>query len=213
MLSIGSGWVMAEGSSHADCRSETSPHRSPRAVKPAGALSPRALTGSGASGTLLATRRAPVRSCRRRNPVDASGEMQRERGLTDAVVLDPPAIERRFPALEVADTAGGLLGPTDGFVDAVQYCELLARLGQAGGGQVLQGAPVRGIRVQSGRVVAVELDGNVVECEHVVNAGGAWARAVGRLAGVDLPIDGYRRQLVNLESPEPFAAPVPMVIE
>jgi sarcosine oxidase subunit beta len=36
---------------------------------------------------------------------------------------------------------------------------------------------------------------------------------VGRLAGVDLPLDGYRRQLVTLESPEPFPSPVPMVIE
>ena len=143
----------------------------------------------------------------------ASVEMQRELGMTDAVVLDPPAIERRFPSLEVADTAGGLFGPTDGFVDAVRYCELLAQLGQARGGRVLQGTPVRGIRVRSGKVVAVELDGEVVECEHVVNAAGAWARAVGRLVGVDLPVDGYRRQLVNLESPTPFAAPVPMVIE
>jgi glycine/D-amino acid oxidase-like deaminating enzyme len=142
-----------------------------------------------------------------------SVDMQRELGMTDAVVLDAPAIERRFPALQVGDAAGGLLGPTDGFIDAVRYCELLAELGRARGGRVLQGAPVRGIRVRSGKVTAVELDGEIVECEQVVNAAGAWARAVGRLCGVDLPIDGYRRQLVNLESATPFAAPVPMVIE
>src|SRR2546426_1802791 len=63
----------------------------------------------------------------------ASVEMQRELGMTDAVVLDPPAIERRVSSLGVGDTAGGLFRPADGFVHPRPDCELLPPLGQAPG--------------------------------------------------------------------------------
>jgi sarcosine oxidase subunit beta len=62
-------------------------------------------------------------------------------------------------------------------------------------------------------VAAVELGGEAIECEAVVNASGAWARQLGSALGVSLPVDGYRRQLVQFEPPRPLAASVPMVID
>ena len=47
----------------------------------------------------------------------------------------------------------------------------------------------------------------------MVNASGAWARRLGSALGLTLPVDGYRRQLVQFEPPRPLAAPVPMVID
>lgn len=143
----------------------------------------------------------------------ASVSMQREHGLTDATVLEPARVARIVPALRVDDLAGALWGPSDGYVDAVRYCELLTGLGRAAGGRVLQGKRATGLRLRGGRVAAVECDGEALECEAVVNASGAWARRLGSALGLTLPVDGYRRQLVQFEPPRPLAAPVPMVID
>jgi glycine/D-amino acid oxidase-like deaminating enzyme len=139
--------------------------------------------------------------------------MQREHGLTDAVVLEPAQVARVVPALRVDDLAGALWGPSDGYVDAVRYCELLTGLGRAAGGRVFQGRRATGVRLSSGRVSAVESDGETIECKTVVNASGAWARRFGVGFGLRLPVDGYRRQLVQFEPPRPLAAPVPMVVD
>jgi glycine/D-amino acid oxidase-like deaminating enzyme len=139
--------------------------------------------------------------------------MQREHGLTDAMVLEPAQVTPIVPALRVDDLAGALWGPTDGYVDAVRYCELLAALGRAAGGRVLQGRRATGLRLRGGRVTGVECDGEAIECDGVVNASGAWARRLGAALGLTLPVDGYRRQLVQFEPPRPLAGPVPMVID
>lgn len=139
--------------------------------------------------------------------------LQRAHGLDDARVIEPGEIQRVMPALRVDDLAGALWGPTDGYVDAVRYCEVLCGLGRAAGGRVLQSRPATGLRARNGRVTAVEVGGETIECETVVNASGAWARRLGEALGLTLPVDGYRRQLVQFEPPRPLAAPVPMVID
>jgi glycine/D-amino acid oxidase-like deaminating enzyme len=143
----------------------------------------------------------------------ASVALQREHGLADARVLEPGEVARVVPALRVDDLAGALWGPSDGYVDAVRYCELLTELGRAAGARVLQGARATGLRLRGDRVTAVEVGGEAIECEAVVNASGAWARGVGSAIGLPLPVHGYRRQLVQFEPPRPLAAPVPMVID
>jgi sarcosine oxidase, subunit beta len=143
----------------------------------------------------------------------ASVAIQREHGITDAVVLDPSDVARRFPALRVDDLSGALFGPSDGYIDPVRYCELLVQQGRDGGGRVLTGRRVTSIRLAQGRVAGVEAGGETIACQAVVNAAGAWARQVGEMAGVGIPIGGYRRQLVVFEPAEPFAAPLPMVMD
>jgi sarcosine oxidase subunit beta len=143
----------------------------------------------------------------------ASVALQREHGIRDATVLDPAGVARAARGLRVDDLTGALYGPSDGHIDPVRFCELLAELGRAGGGRVLAGARVTGIRVRAGRVAAVECGDQTIDCDRVVNAAGAWARRVGDLAGVALPVDGYRRQIVIFAPPEPFAEPVPMIVD
>ncbi len=144
---------------------------------------------------------------------ERSVALQREHGVADAVVLTPDAVARRFPSLRADDLTGALLGPSDGYVDAVRYCALLAARGRERGGRVLAGRRLTGVRLAGGRVAGVEVGGERVDCEVVVNAAGAWARAVGALAGLEVPVDGYRRQIVVFEPPVPFPAPVPMVVD
>ena len=57
------------------------------------------------------------------------------------------------------------------------------------------GLPARPVGDQFGEVVVDE-----VRCGAVVNAAGAWARRIGALAGVEVPVDGYRRRVAVLEA-------------
>jgi sarcosine oxidase subunit beta len=138
--------------------------------------------------------------------------LQREHGVTDAVVLEPAEVARRFPALRIVDLTGALFGPSDGYIDPVRLCEIFAELGKAGGGRVVQGRPVTGVQTRGGRVVGVACGDETIACETVVNASGAWADRIGALAGVTVPVAGYRRQAV-IFAPPPLPAPVPMVID
>jgi glycine/D-amino acid oxidase-like deaminating enzyme len=139
--------------------------------------------------------------------------LQRRHGVPDAVVLDRAGVARRFPRLLGDDFAGALFGPSDGYIDPVRMCELFVALGKDAGGRVRQGGRVTGIRLAGGAVAGVTCDGEPIECEVVVNAGGAWARRIGELVGAALPVAGYRRQLVIFEPPEPFAEAVPMTMD
>jgi len=73
------------------------------------------------------------------------------------VVLEPQELTRTVPDLHVEDLTGALFGPSDGYIDAVRFCELLGQLGKDRGGRVWQGARVTDIRVRDGRV-ASEVD-------------------------------------------------------
>ena len=166
--------------------------------------------------------RAPVRPSRLpparphgggREPASTRASPSSGSTAQDARVIDPAEIGRIVPALRVDDLAGALWGPSDGYVDAVRYCEILTALGRAGAARVLQGRRATGLRLRGGRVTGVEAAGETIECDTVVNASGAWARRLGSALGLTLPVDGYRRQLVQFEPPRPLALPVPMIID
>ncbi len=78
--------------------------------------------------------------------------------------------------------------PTDGYVDPSQLTFALAEGARRRGAEIEQRTRVTGIRTRRGRVEAVETDRGEIETEIVVNAGGMYAREIGALAGVNVPI-------------------------
>ena len=103
-------------------------------------------------------------------------------------LISPAEAQELFPPM----TAGGVLGaaflPTDGYVDPSQLTFALAEGARRHGAEVEQRTRVTGIRVRRGCVEAVETDRGEIETEVVVNAGGMYAREIGALAGVNVPI-------------------------
>ena len=57
-----------------------------------------------------------------------------------------------------------------------------------GGARLFEGVRTRGFVVANGRVTGVETDQGTIACEVVVNCAGQWARAVGALVGVNVPL-------------------------
>jgi len=67
------------------------------------------------------------------------------------------------------------------------------------GAKVFEGVNVTGIGVKEGRVVSVETDQGVINCEKIVNCAGMWAREVGSLAGVSVPLQVVQHQYLVSE--------------
>src|SRR5438128_1875472 len=106
----------------------------------------------------------------------------------DVEVITPSEAGRRWPLMRTDDLVGALWLPRDGRTNPIDTTLALARGARQGGATVLENVAVTGIRVQNGRVAGVTTSSGEVACEVVVNCAGMWARDVGRLAGVTVPL-------------------------
>jgi 4-methylaminobutanoate oxidase (formaldehyde-forming) len=93
-----------------------------------------------------------------------------------------------FPPLSTDGVLGAAFLATDGYVDPSQLTFALAEGARRRGAEILTGTRVTGVQVDRGRVAAVETDRGSIETEVVVNAGGMFAREIGALAGIEVPI-------------------------
>jgi sarcosine oxidase subunit beta len=95
--------------------------------------------------------------------------------------------------------AGGVLAATfcqrDGIADPNGVTVGFAKAAQAAGVRIERNIEVTGVRVDRGRVVGVTTSTGDIDAPMVVNAAGPHARAIGRAAGVDVPVDPYRRHI------------------
>ncbi len=103
---------------------------------------------------------------------------------------------RRWPLMSIDGLVGALYIPGDGQTNPTDTTVALAKGARAGGARIVEGVAVTGIRTANGAVAAVETDRGVVRCESVVNAAGMWGRAVGRLAGVAVPLQAAEHYYV-----------------
>jgi sarcosine oxidase, subunit beta len=138
----------------------------------------------------------------------ASAAIQAELSVADAVVLEPGAITCLVPPLRTDDLAGGLFGPSDGYIDGHQYCNALAADIRARGGTITSNCRVIGHRKRSGRHVLVTATGEIA-CDIVVNAAGGWAGHVGELldAPVEIVPQLHRALVVHLPVAVPYVMP------
>lgn len=120
--------------------------------------------------------------------------LQREHGIqVDWLTADDAA--RLCPGLAVDGLIGATYCASDGIADPNGVTQGFAKAAQAKGVEIRRGEEVTGIRTADGRVTAVETSSGLISTYNVVNAAGAWARAVGQMARVDVPVDPERRHI------------------
>lgn len=117
-------------------------------------------------------------------------------------LLTPTEAVARVSALRPERFAGAVLVPDDGHIDV--HAILWGYLGHARRRGVEQrfGLEVRGIRVERGRCTGVVTPDGTLGARRVVNAGGAWAGTIARLAGASpIPLVPHRRTIVTFGAP------------
>ncbi|HEX3221653.1 MAG TPA: FAD-dependent oxidoreductase [Nocardioides sp.] len=126
----------------------------------------------------------------------------------DCALLTPEEAQQKWPPMQVEDLLGAIWLPGDGKVNPADLTQSLARGARQGGARVVEGVRVTGVDVAEGpggpRVTGVRTDAaggrQSVECEVVVNCGGQWAKALGDLAGVTVPLHSAEHFYVVTEA-------------
>src|SRR6478672_11114213 len=103
-------------------------------------------------------------------------------------LLSPEEAHERVPILRVDDLQGAIWLPGDGKANPADLTGALARGARQRGAKVVEHTRVLDVLLEDGRVTGVRTDAGDVETEVVVNCAGQWAKAVGAMAGVNVPL-------------------------
>ncbi len=120
--------------------------------------------------------------------------LQRQVGMARAIGLEvdlitPAEALALFPSMSPADLHGAIYLPGDGYLDPSGVTLELARRARALGVRVHTQVRVTGLeRSADGALSGVQTDHGDFKTEVVINAGGMWARQVGHMVGVELPM-------------------------
>lgn len=111
---------------------------------------------------------------------------------TEAKVLNPLMDQRHF--------VGALWDPVEGHLDPSGTTLAYARAAQKLGAEISLRNPVTELGQKPDGTWLVRTRQGTVSCEHVVNAGGLWAREIGRMAGLELPVLAMEHMYLLTES-------------
>ena len=113
--------------------------------------------------------------------------------------------EQLFPLMDKKHFAGAMYDPIEGHVDPNGVTYAYAKSAQIGGAEIVRQCRVTELRQRTDGTWDVITEQGTVHAEHVVNAGGLWAREVGRMVGIELPILAMEHQYLITDD-MPFLA-------
>jgi 4-methylaminobutanoate oxidase (formaldehyde-forming) len=123
----------------------------------------------------------------RKSEYDRSIAMARAFGIEMEEISFEEA-RRMWPFLYTDDLEAVYYQPNDAKTNPVDTAQALARGARMGGAKIFEDVKVTDIHLQKGAVCAVSTDLGKINCEIVVNCGGMWAREIGKLVGVSVPL-------------------------
>ena len=106
----------------------------------------------------------------------------------DCELLTPAQALDRYPVMRVDDLVGAIWLPADGRANPTDLTMALAKGARQRGARVIEHVRVLDVLTYEGRVTGVRTDAGDIEAEIVVNCAGQWAKAVGAMAGVNVPL-------------------------
>ena len=109
-------------------------------------------------------------------------------------LLTPSEAQQLWPLMDISDLVGAAFLPTDGQVNPSDITQSLAKGARMRGVKIFEDTAVTGFELKAGRVSAVLTANGRIACEVVVNCAGQWAREIGLMAGVNVPLVSVQHQ-------------------
>ena len=128
----------------------------------------------------------------------------------DMHLLSPAEAKAMFPLMQVDDLVGATFLPTDGEASPSDITQSLAKGARMHGATLIENVRVTGFDMADNprggsRVTAVQTNLGKIVCNKVVNCGGQWARQIGAMAGINVPLQPVKHQYVVTEKIEGLA--------
>ncbi len=126
-------------------------------------------------------------------------------------LLSPAEVKAMWPLMETSDLVGASWLPTDGQANPSDIAQSLAKGARLNGAKLFEDVRVTGFAITDGRITAVHTTQGDIACEKVVNCAGQWARQVGALAGIDVPLQPVKHQYIVTEKVPGLATDAPTI--
>ncbi|MFE4963459.1 NAD(P)/FAD-dependent oxidoreductase [Streptomyces sp. NPDC056660] len=143
---------------------------------------------------------------------EAGVRLQNHLGVLSRM-LTPKEAARLSPLIATDGLLAAAYSPDDGHCTPESVVHGYAAAARAHGARVLRHTEVTGIERDGAFVTAVHTTLGRIATDTVVCAAGAWSRAVGAMAGVDLPVQPLRRQIAVTEPVQGLPPTLPMTID
>ena len=127
----------------------------------------------------------------------------------DMHLVSPEEVKRMWPLMDVSDLVGASWLPTDGQASPSDITQSLARGARMHGAKLIENIRVTGFEMEGDRITAVKTDQGAIRCEKVVNCAGQWARQVGAMAGINVPLQPVKHQYIITEKIDGLATDAP----
>jgi glycine cleavage system T protein len=126
-------------------------------------------------------------------------------------VITPERIKELYPIANVDDLVGGIHIPSDGYANAVDITQALAKGARNGGARIFENTKVTKIRHDGERVTGVETDQGQIDADHVVLCGGMWTRDLAASIGVTVPLHACEHYYVLFEGIDGLSPSLPVL--
>jgi sarcosine oxidase subunit beta len=129
---------------------------------------------------------------------DKNVALQNELGVTSRMI-DVVEAKRLSPLIETEGLLAAAWSPSDGHCTPESVVLGYARAARGAGARLIRGCSVTDIATDGTRLTAVETSYGTIRTETVICAAGPWAKQVGDMVGVNLPVVPLRRQILTTE--------------
>ena len=136
-------------------------------------------------------------------------------GIRDVALMSPEEAAEACPVMDPSGVLGAMWADREGYVDTTGTVQAYAAAARGRGAEVHENVRVLELRqVPEGWDVVTEA--GTIRAEHVVNAAGLWAKQVGRMAGIELPVSPLNHHYLISDTVPEIAAldrEIPMVMD
>jgi heterotetrameric sarcosine oxidase gamma subunit len=129
----------------------------------------------------------------------------------DVDVITASEAQDKWPVMQVDDVKGALWMPGDGKANPTDLTQSLAKGARMNGAKIIEGVTVTDIRTKDGAVTGVVTDHGTIEAQVVVNCGGQWARKLGQMCGVNVPLHSAEHMYIVTERIEGVNPDLPVL--
>ncbi|SMX23420.1 GcvT family protein [Boseongicola aestuarii] len=136
-------------------------------------------------------------------------------GIDDCELMTPKQAQERCPIMSTDGVLGAMWADREGYIDTTGTVQAYATAAKKRGAEYYEETKVERL-TQTADGWEVVTDKGTITCEHVVNAAGLWAKQVGRMAGIELPVSPLKHHyLITDTVPEVAAADfeMPMTVD
>jgi dimethylglycine dehydrogenase len=148
--------------------------------------------------------------------LQASYRVFQTMGIEDVHLCGADEILDACPVFNVEGVLGGLYAAREGYIDPSGVVHAYAKAARLRGAEVIEHNRVLELQQNPDHSWTLVTEKGTLHAEHVVNAAGLWAKQVGRMVGLELPVTPLEHHYLITETIPEIAAmkkEIPMMID